>query len=108
MATYNLLFKKVEELKIKGLGKTNIGKFNKLGVYTLYDMLYFFPRAYEDRSNNKNIVDILPDEFAVIRGTVVNTANQYIKSGRVMFRAVIKDDTDIMELVWFNNRFIKS
>ena len=59
MATYNLLFKNLEELKIKGVGKTNISKFNKLGVFTLHDLLYFFPRAYEDRTNSKNIVDTI-------------------------------------------------
>ena len=53
MATYNLLFKNLEELKIKGVGKTNISKFNKLGIFTLHNLLYFFPRAYEDRTNRK-------------------------------------------------------
>ena len=108
MATYNLLFKNLEELKIKGVGKTNISKFNKLGIFTLHDLLYFFPRAYEDRTNSKNIADILPDEFVAVRGVIVNVITQYIKAGRTMFRAILKDDTGIMELVWFNNRYIKS
>lgn len=42
MATYNLLYKNLEEFKIKGLGKAGIEKFKKLGVETLYDLLYFF------------------------------------------------------------------
>lgn len=108
MATYNLLFKNLEELKIKGAGKVAVNKFNKLGVYTLYELFYFFPRAYEDKANSKNIEDILPDEFVVIKGVIINTVNQYIKAGRTMFRAILKDDTGIVELVWFNNRFIKS
>jgi len=108
MATYNLLFKNLEELKIKGVGKTNISKFNKLGVFTLHDLLYFFPRAYEDRTNSKNIVNLLQDEFAAVRGVIINVTTQYIKAGRTMFKAILKDDTGIMELVWFNNRYIKS
>ena len=63
--TYNLLFKNLDELKIKGLGKANVSKLNKLNVRTLYDLLYFFPRAYEDRSNSKNISEVLPDEFSL-------------------------------------------
>ena len=59
MATYNLLFKNLEELKIKGAGKVAVSKFNKLGVYTLYELFYFFPRAYEDKANSKNIEDIV-------------------------------------------------
>ena len=106
MATYNLLFKSLEELKIKGVGKVALNKFNKLGVYTLYDLFYFFPRAYEDKANSKNISEILPEEFVVIKGTVVNAVNQYIKSGRTIFRAMLRDRTGIIELVWFNNRFI--
>ncbi|MDO5088270.1 MAG: ATP-dependent DNA helicase RecG [Leptotrichiaceae bacterium] len=108
MATYNLLFKNLEELKIKGAGKVTTGKFNKLGVYTLYDLFYFFPRTYEDRAGSKNISEVLPDEFVVIKGTVINTVNQYIKAGRTMFRAILKDETGIMELIWFNNKFMKS
>ena len=45
MKTYNLLYENLENVKIKGVTKTNIPKFKKLGVFTLYDLLYFFPRA---------------------------------------------------------------
>ena len=55
MKTYNLLYENLENVKIKGVTKTNIPKFRKLGVLTLYDLLYFFPRAYENRSNHKKI-----------------------------------------------------
>lgn len=110
MATYNFLFKKIDdkELKIKGLGKASANKFKKLGVETLYDLLYFFPRAYEDRSNSKDIKNVLADEFVVVKGIVVDLKNQYIKAGRTMFRAILKDDTSVLELVWFNNKFIKN
>ena len=110
MATYNFFFKKIDdkELKIKGLGKASVNKFKKLGVETLYDLLYFFPRAYEDRSNSKDIKNVLADEFVVVKGIVVDLKNQYIKAGRTMFRAILKDDTSVLELVWFNNKFIKN
>ena len=108
MKTYNLLYENLENVKIKGVTKTNIPKFRKLGVFTLYDLLYFFPRAYENRSNHKKISEILADEFVILQGTVVNVVNQYIKAGRTMFRAVLSDESGIIELVWFNNRFVKN
>ena len=108
MKTYNLLYENLENVKIKGVTKTNITKFRKLGVFTLYDLLYFFPRAYENRSNHKKINEILADEFVILRGTVVNVVNQYIKSGRTMFRAALSDESGMIELVWFNNRFVKN
>ena len=50
MATYNFLFKKIDdkEIKIKGLGKVAVSRFRRLGVETIYDLLYFFPRAYSN------------------------------------------------------------
>ena len=108
MKTYNLLYENLENVKIKGVTKTNIPKFRKLGVFRLYDLLYFFPRAYENRSNHKKIAEILADEFVILQGTVVNVVNQYIKAGRTMFRAVLSDDSGMIELVWFNNRFVKN
>ena len=38
----------------------------------------------------------------------MNVVNQYIKAGRTMFRAVLSDDSGMVELVWFNNRFVKN
>ena len=105
--TYNLLFKNLDELKIKGLGKANVSKLNKLHVRTLYDLLYFFPRAYEDRSNSKNINEVLPDEFVVLKGKILKASNNYIKGGRYMYRAWLGDDTGVIELTWFNNRFVQ-
>ncbi len=105
--TYNLLFKNLDELKIKGLGKANAAKLNKLNVNTLYDLLYFFPRAYEDRSNSKNISEILPEEFVVLKGKILKATNQYIKGGRYMYRAWLGDDSGVVELTWFNNRFVQ-
>ena len=105
--TYNLLFKNLDELKTKGLGKANVSKLNKLHVRTLYDLLYFFPRAYEDRSNSKNINEVLPDEFVVLKGKILKASNNYIKGGRYMYRAWLGDDTGVIELTWFNNRFVQ-
>jgi ATP-dependent DNA helicase RecG len=105
--TYNLLFKNLDELKIKGLGKANVSKLNKLNVRTLYDLLYFFPRAYEDRSNSKNISEVLADEFVVLKGKILKASNNYIKGGRYMYRAWLGDDTGVIELTWFNNRFVQ-
>ena len=108
MKTYNLLYEKLEKVKIKWVTKTNISKFRNLGVFTFYVLLYFFPRAYENRSNHKKINEILADEFVILRGTDVKVVNQYIKSGRTMFRAALSDESGMIELVWFNNRFVKN
>ena len=110
MPSYNFLFKNLDdkEIKIKGLGKVAIEKFKKLGVYKLIDLIYFFPRSYEDRTNSKLIKDVLNEEFVVIKGIAVDSKYQYIKKGRSVHRVILKDESGIIELVWFNNKFIKN
>ena len=38
---------------VKGIGPKKAYKLNKLGIFTLKDLLYYFPRQYEDRNNLK-------------------------------------------------------
>lgn len=110
MPSYNFLFKDLndKEIKIKGLGKVAIEKFKKLGVNKLIDLIYFFPRSYEDRTNSKLIKDVLNEEFVVVKGIVIDSKYQYIKKGRTVHRVILKDESGIIELVWFNNKFIKN
>jgi ATP-dependent DNA helicase RecG len=42
----------------------------KLGIETLYDLVSFFPRAYEDRTVTKPISLLIPGETACVRGVV--------------------------------------
>lgn len=107
MVNYNLLYSDLKDVKIQGLGKVQLGKFNKLGVHTLYDLLYFFPRAYENRGNSKKIDKILADEFVILTGTIVNISSQFA-TRRPMFKAILADETGMLELVWFNNKFVKN
>ena len=108
MSSYSLLYKNIDEIKIKGVTKINLPKLKKLGIFSLYDLFYHFPRAYENRDNYKKINDVLDEEFVILKGTVVNIANRFSKRGMVMVSAVLSDETGMMELLWFNNRYVKN
>lgn len=51
---------------IKGVGPNRVTLLKKLGIETLEDLITFFPREYEDRSNPKNIEDLVDGEEALI------------------------------------------
>ena len=108
VSSYSLLYKNIDEIKIKGVTKINLPKLKKLGIFSLYDLFYHFPRAYENRDNYKKINDVLDEEFVILKGTVVNIANRFSKRGMVMVSAVLSDETGMMELLWFNNRYVKN
>ena len=108
VSSYSLLYKNIDEIKIKGVTKINLPKLKKLGIFSLYDLFYHFPRAYENRDNYKKINDVLDEEFVILKGTVVNIVNRFSKRGMVMVSAVLSDETGMMELLWFNNRYVKN
>ena len=56
---------------VKGIGPKKAYKLNKLGIFTLKDLLYYFPRQFEDRNNLKKIMQLENEEKATIKVVVV-------------------------------------
>ena len=56
---------------VKGVGPNRVQLLNKLKIYTLNDLITYFPRDYEDRSKPKNIYECIDGEEALIEGTVI-------------------------------------
>lgn len=53
---------------IKGVGPNRVKLLNTLDIYTLNDLITYFPRTYEDRSKPKNICECINGEEALIEG----------------------------------------
>ncbi len=93
---------------IKGIGEKKALALSKLGVFSLYDLLSFFPRRYEDRSQCKSIADALDKEMVCIRALVAETPRlSRIRRGMelVKFRAV--DDSGVVDITYFNQNYVK-
>ena len=72
---------------IKGVGPNKAVSFNSLGIFTLEDLLTYFPREYEDRSKIKKIAEIQNGEEATITARVVAEVSvNRIKIGRASCR----------------------
>lgn len=93
---------------LKGVGQTRAKVYQKLGICTISDLLYHFPRAYEDRTNSKKISDLEPGEMAAVRGTVDSLSQYRSKGGLLVSKVRIIDDTGAMTLIFFNNKYIKN
>lgn len=93
---------------IKGIGEKKALALNKLGVFSLYDLLSFFPRRYEDRSQYKPIAQTFADETVCIRAVVADTPRlTRIRRGMelVKFRAV--DESGAVDITYFNQNYVK-
>ena len=59
---------------VKGIGPKKAYKLNKLGIFTLKDLLFYFPRQFEDRSNLKKIAQ-LQNESSPLASSTTSTPN---------------------------------
>ena len=93
---------------LKGIGEKKALAFQKLGVFTLYDLLCCFPRRYEDRSVYKPIALTVQGETVCIRALVADTPRlTRIRRGLdlVKFRAV--DESGMVDITFFNQSYRK-
>ena len=93
---------------IKGIGEKKALALNKLGVFTLYDLISFFPRKYEDRSRFVPIALAADSESVCIRALVADTPRlTRVRRGLdlVRFRAV--DDSGMVDITYFNQSYVK-
>ena len=93
---------------LKGIGEKKALAFQKLGVFTLYDLLCYFPRRYEDRSVYKPIALTESGETVCIRALVADTPRlTRIRRGLdlVKFRAV--DESGMVDITYFNQSYRK-
>jgi len=95
--------------KLKGIGPAKAKLFNKLGLYTIGDLLEYFPRGYKDKSEITKIRDIKPDESYTVRVRAAGKAQEgRTRSRLIITKLTVYDDTGRLNAVWFNNRFIRN
>ena len=93
---------------IKGIGEKKAQAFNKLGVFSLYDLISYFPRKYEDRSQYKPIALVMDGEQVCIRAIVADMPRLVrVRRGMelVKFRAV--DESGVVDITYFNQNYVK-
>lgn len=88
---------------LKGVGPERSKQLANLGIYTVRDLFFYFPRRYEDRRLRK-IAELKDGELATIAGRVV--ASQ-ISQGRIkVVKLSIEQDGRLIYGVWFNQTYI--
>jgi len=93
--------------KIKGIGEVIKKKLEKLKIFTLEDLLYHFPHRYEDLSNLLKISEIKVGEKVLIQGKIVEIKSlKSLKKKIFLTTALIKDDSGMIEAVWYNQPYL--
>ncbi|MEI7987600.1 MAG: ATP-dependent DNA helicase RecG [Chloroflexota bacterium] len=87
---------------IKGIGPAHAKILNYLGIHTLKDMLYYFPRRYDDYATLKPINRLCYGEDVTIIGTVQNISTRAAKTGMKVTEALVGDGSGTLRVTWFN------
>lgn len=88
---------------IKGIGEARAAALEKLGITTLGDLIAYFPRGYEDRTQVRPIRKLTAGESVCVRGMVAADLTAYrISGGRTIAKTRVVDDSGSLDLVFFN------
>lgn len=97
------LFLSIQHLK--GVGKKRFEIYERLGIHTPYELLYYFPRTYHDYRNPVPVAETQPDETAVVRVTITQKHRPiYARGGLQLFRLEAADEEgSVLDIRIFNN-----
>ena len=94
---------------VKGVGPKKKAELNRLGLFTVYDLITYFPRTYEDQSVLTKISELQAGEKATVAGTIMNVSErQGGRRGMSILMALVGDGTGILQVTWFNQKYLKS
>jgi len=100
---------------LAGVGPRHAQTLTKLGLHTLGDMLYYFPRRYDDYSQLKPIHRLFYGDEITVIGTVQTVSSRPVRGGAssvmvgkspTITEAIINDGTGSLRLTWFNQPWI--
>ena len=92
--------------KAQGIGAKRAALLSKLGLNTIEDLLMFFPRRLEDRTQGESIGSLREGMEVSVRGTVLAIQRVRMNRGMTLVKASIRDETGLLSLVWFNQPWI--
>jgi len=81
-------------------------KLERLGVQTVGDLLYLFPRRYNDFSALKKINELVVGEEVTVMGMVENISEKQTPRGLTIITAVLTDGTGMLRVTWFNQHYL--
>src|SRR6266545_4341902 len=94
---------------LQGIGPRHAETLSKLGMQTLGDMLYYYPRRYDDYSQLKPIKDLFYGEQVTVIGTIQSVQTRPIRGGKAsIIEVIISDGTAGLRLSFFNQPWLSN
>lgn len=87
---------------VKGVGPKMKEKLEKLGIYTVEDLISFYPKRYQDWTQVTKMEALRPEESSVVYGEVVGLREMHPRPHMSILQAMLADETGSVILTYFN------
>jgi len=93
---------------LKGVGDKTAKLLNKLNIYTIGDLVNYYPRNYATYSQPVSFGELTPNSISAVEGRLLQPA-EVVRSGRYnMVKVNLSDHTGAVSLIWYNKPYLKS
>lgn len=92
---------------LKGVGPERAPLLNRIGIKTAMDVLFRFPRTYQDMSMVCPIAELEEGVAVSVRGVVEEIDERATMSGKNIVGVLLKDETGFLRAMWFNQPFVR-
>lgn len=93
-------------IKVPGIGEKRAAQFSRLGIYTVKDLVYYFPRDYHDRSRIHLISEASPGNTITIEAEVVRARSSRLRGGKTIAILEVRDASATMKVSFFGRGFL--
>ena len=91
---------------LKGVGQKIAEKLNRLGPTTIWELLYLFPRRYDDYTLMKPISKLQYGEQVTVIGTIWQTRTRRTRANQAVIECIVNDGTGTVQATWFNQPWL--
>ncbi len=92
---------------LKGVGPDRAELLNRLGLFTARDVLFFFPRDYEDLTNESGIAGLKEGELQTVRGVIEEVELRNTGPGRSVLGVLVRAEDGHIRGIWFNQPYMR-
>ena len=92
---------------LKGVGPTRAELLERLGLHTVRDVLFFFPRDYQDLSDEREVDQLEEGKLQSVRGVVEDIDLRDTGPGRCILGVSVRCPTGHLRAIWFNQPFMR-
>lgn len=92
---------------LKGVGERRARSLQRLGIYTIEDLIFYFPRTYRDFSKIIKIGQAKIGQKIAIKAKIQKIKNIHTRRRRfTITEALVSDETGTLKVLWFNQPYL--